>query len=84
MEKIYKCYGRRFKLEFVRKHPDYLCPGCAFDGKERFCIKLRKDQTAQEKQMADNCSIGDLGHTAIYVDVTPWYLRLWNRIIGRK
>ena len=84
MEKIYKCYGRRFKLAFVPKQTNKLCPGCVFDGKERFCVMTKNKLRDVEKAMADNCCLGSPNTTAVYKDVTPWYLRLWNWLIRRK
>jgi hypothetical protein len=85
MEKIYKCYGRRFKVVPVRDIKGKLCPGCAFDGRERFCMLKPANLTKDEKAMADMCSIYDNeNYTTAWLDITPWYLRLWNRIIRRK
>ena len=88
MEKIYKCYGRRYSLKIVPyKSMPGLCSGCAFEGKYKFCTKAGSQLTAEEKMLNDRCLYDwrvNAVNSAIWEDVTPWYLRLWNRIIGRK
>lgn len=71
--------GNDYELVEALKSRDTLCPGCSFDKKETFCVKIRTEQTPTERAMSKGCtSINHPRYTAVWVRTSyPWYERLW-------